>query len=83
MAQFVDANRKRQLDEHRMLAEVGYVAGIIGSMALAKRRPSFKEVFDFPEPEHPVEDPEAYKQKMLAWAEQVNRADRKSRKGGK
>lgn len=83
MAQFISASRKRQIDEWKMLAQVGYSSGNIGSMAFAKRRPSFKEVFNFPEEDKEAPSADVYEAQMLAWTEQMNRADRKRRKGGK
>ncbi len=84
MARFIKANRKRQLDDYKMLAQVGYSGGCIGSMAFAKRRPGFNEVFKFPEEEKDEHfDVDASKAQMLALAETINRSSRRSKKGGK
>ena len=51
MASFVEARRRRQLDDWKFMAQVGYSSGIIGSMALSKTRPRFTDVFNFPKEE--------------------------------
>lgn len=79
MAEFIEANHKRQVDDWRMIANVGYSAGCIGSMALAKKRPRFDEVFNFPE-EKSTNEVEVNKAQMIVWAENMNREYRKSQK---
>lgn len=83
MAKFIKASRKRQLDEWKFLANVGYSTGCLGSMALAKRRPRFEEMFNFPKEDVKRVDIESSKSQMIVWAEKVNREARKSSKGGK
>lgn len=80
MADFIRASRKRQLDEWRILANVGYNAGLLGSMALSKRRPKFDDMFSFPKESEPIADVEKSKAQMLVWASQMNREYRKAMK---
>lgn len=82
MAQFIRARHRHQLDEWKLIAETGYSAGLIGSMSLAKSRPKFKEVFNFPEEEQRSEV-EISKAQMIVWAETANKEYRKRHKGGK
>lgn len=72
MISFIEAGRKRQLDEWKMLANVGYSAGMVGSMAFSKSRPRFDEIYNFPK-EEKTEDLDSQKAEMLAWAANVNR----------
>lgn len=80
MADFIRASRKHQLDEWRILANVGYNAGLLGSMALTKRRPKFDDMFSFPKEDEPTADVEKNKAQMLVWASQMNREYRKAMK---
>lgn len=80
MASFVKARSKAQLDWIKSMAHIGYSTGIISSMSLAKRRPAFKEVFNFPDEKKPITDVEANKRQLLVWAAQMNRLDRRARK---
>ena len=75
MASFIKAKRRQEMDWVKVLANVGYTAGAIGSMSLSKRRPRFSECFKFPDDDKPV-NLETAKSQMLAWAERVNRASR-------
>lgn len=76
MVSFVESRRRRQLDDWKMLAYVGYSTGIIGSMALSKTRPRFDDIYNFPK-ENQKPDVERSKLEMIAWAENVNRIARK------
>lgn len=77
LVDFVEANRKRQLDDWKMLAQVGYSAGIVGSMSLSKTRPKFEDMFNFPQEEKKIEeDTEVHKVRMIAWAQQMNAIDK-------
>lgn len=80
MVSFVEARRRKQLDDWKMMASVGYSSGIIGSMAFSKSRPRFKDIYNFPEDDK-VDDVERKKAEMLAWAANVNRQFRRSVKG--
>nr|DAH56648.1 MAG TPA: hypothetical protein [Caudoviricetes sp.] len=80
MALFIDAGRKRQMDEWKHLANASYAAGCIGSMAFAKKRPRFDEVFKFPDTEDRTKDIQVHKAQMIAWATSTNRAYRKAQK---
>ena len=64
-----------------MLASVGYASGIVGSTALAKRRPRFDELFKFPKDPNESINLEKSKADMIVWAERVNREARKEMKG--
>jgi hypothetical protein len=77
MASFVEARRKRQLDDWRFMAQVGYSSGIIGSMSLSKTRPRFADVYNFPKEEEKLESVERKKAEMLAWAANMNRISRR------
>ena len=79
MAVFIQANRKRQLDDWKMLSQVGYSAGVIGSMALQKDRPKYEQIFRFPS-DSDKSEVELSKAQMIALAEQVNREYRKREK---
>lgn len=76
MASFVESRRRKQLDDWKMIAQVGYSTGIIGSMALSKTRPRFNDIYNFPE-ETQKTDVERSKLEMIAWAENVNRLARR------
>lgn len=78
MVSFVEARRRKQLDDWRMMANVGYSSGIIGSMAFSKSRPRFKDIYNFPEEHERVNDVERRKAEMIAWAANVNRRFRRS-----
>ena len=78
MASFVEARRKKQLDDWRMLANVGYSTGIIASMAFSKGRPRFEDIYNFPKEEEKVNDIDRKKAEMIAWAANVNRRYRGS-----
>ena len=80
MVDFIRASRRRQLDDWRVLANVGYNAGLLGSMALSKRRPKFDDMFSFPKESEPIADAEKSKAQMLVWASQMNREYRKAMK---
>ena len=73
MVSYIEARRKKQLDDWKMMANVGYSTGIIGSMAFSKSRPRFKDIYNFPEDEERVNDVERKKAEMTAWAANVNR----------
>lgn len=78
MALFIKCQRRRQRDEWRMLAQVGYSGGIVGSMSLSKSRPKFEELFNFPvDEEHQKELIERSRKQMIAWAANVNRLNKK------
>ncbi len=79
LASFVEARRKRQLDDWRMMANVGYTAGIVGSMSFSKTRPRFEELFNFPKEETKIDNVDKHKAEMMAWAFNVNRQNRKVR----
>lgn len=65
-----------------MQANIGYSTGIIASMALSKTRPRFDEIFNFPK-EDQVPDVDRKKAEMIAWAENINRENRRrERKNG-
>lgn len=81
MVSFVEARRKKQLDDWKMMANVGYSTGIIGSMSFSKSRPRFKDIYNFPEDDDKVNDVERKKAEMTAWAINVNRQARGSVKG--
>lgn len=82
MVSFVEARRRRQLDDWKMMAIVGYSSGIIGSMSFSKTRPRFEDIYNFPEyDDNRVDDVERKKAEMLAWAANVNRQFRRSVKG--
>ena len=80
MASFIEARRRRQLDDWKFMAQVGYSAGIIGSLALSKTRPRFGDVFNFPKDEDKLASVEKKKAEMLAWAANVNRRSRRREK---
>lgn len=72
MASFIEARRRKQLDDWRMMANVGYSSGIIGSMSFSKTRPRFNDIYNFPKEEE-VNSVEKNKAAMLAWAANLNR----------
>ena len=79
MVSFVEARRRKQLDDWKMMASVGYSTGIIGSMAFSKSRPRFKDIYNFPEyDDNRVNDVERRKAEMIAWAANLNRQFRRS-----
>lgn len=78
MVSFVEARRKKQLDDWKMMANVGYSTGIIGSMSFSKSRPRFKDIYNFPEEDDKVNNVERKKAEMTAWAINVNRRSRGS-----
>lgn len=81
MASFLSARKKHELAQQKMLAQIGYSAGIIGSMALTKSRPRFEEIFSFPREQVAV-DANLMKARMLVWAQNSNRVDRKNKNKG-
>lgn len=81
MVSFVEARRRKQLDDWKMMASVGYSSGIIGSMSFSKSRPRFKDIYNFPEYDDKVDDVERKKAEMIAWAANVNRQFRRRVKG--
>ena len=82
LADFVQIMRKRQIDEQNAVAQAAYVAGCIGSMALARNRPRFEDVFSFPKDESKSTEVEKSRLQMIAYAEYVNREARKMMRGG-
>lgn len=73
MASFVEAQKRRQIDEWKMLASVGYSTGLIGSMSLSKSRPRFDDIYNFPKDEPVIKDAvEHSKLEMLAIAANIN-----------
>ena len=76
MASFVESRRRKQLDDWKMIAHVGYYTGIIGSMAFSKTRPRFNDIYNFPK-ENQKPDVERSKLEMIAWAENINRIARR------
>ena len=83
MASFISANEKRERHLLKLFAQIGYSAGLVGSTALAQRKPRFEDLFSFPENEQPAPNLETSKRQMLVWAETVNRQARRQSKGGK
>lgn len=80
MALFIESRKRRQRDDYIALANVGYVAGMLGSMSLAKTRPKFSDLFSFDDVATAKEaDIEKNKKAMIVWAENLNRASRKKR----
>lgn len=73
LAEFVKQRRKKQIDDHKSIAEAAYVSGLLGSMSLQKYRPRFEDIFDFPEEKKKGFDAEKSKQLMLAYAANLNR----------
>lgn len=75
VAVFVEVRHRRLLDDQKMLAQMSYSAGVLGSMALAKKMPRFEQVFKFPDD---VEkgitkmDVERSKAEMMALAANLN-----------
>lgn len=82
MADFVTQRRKYEVKMKKLIAQSGYVAGIVGSMSLAKSRPEFEKFFAFPDVDEKTSDLEKSKQQMLAWAISANRQARGNNKGG-
>lgn len=75
MVLYIDANQKRQLHEWKMGAQIGYAAGLIGSMSLAKSRPAFDSLFNFPKNQKTstaIND-KMSEIAMLGWAMDMNR----------
>lgn len=72
LTEYVQANVKREREHNKFLTQVGYSTGVIASMALAKRRPKYEDVWgaDHSSDTHSVE---LFKKKMTAWAANVNR----------
>lgn len=83
MASFIKANRKRELEQNKVNASIGYATGVLASMSLSKRRPRFSEVFNFPKDEDERFNVEQHKAQMLVWAERTNRLSRKENKSGR
>lgn len=80
MASFVEARKRKQLDDWKMVANVGYSTGLIASMSLSKTRPRFNEIYNFPKDEKEKDkklEVERYKLQMRAWAENMNSQHRK------
>ena len=73
MAAFVTARRKHENDFQRSLAHMSYSAGVLGSMALAKRVPRFEEVFKFDDQHEASQTLERSKLEMIAFAANMNR----------
>lgn len=80
MASFISANRRAELERSKLLARIGYSAGMLGSMSLAKKRPRFEEIFQFPHSQDNQNNATRLKAQMLVWAEQMNRLARKTAK---
>ena len=81
MASFISAKRKKEMEQNKLLAQIGYSGGMIASLSLAKKRPEFSEVFNFPKTEEiNKNDIEKSKAGMLVWAEEMNRLVRKPKK---
>lgn len=73
MARFVNLRRKMQNEQLKQIAHVAYSAGLIASMALSDKRPSFDEVFRFDDERPRGKTAEVSKLEMLALAENMNR----------
>lgn len=82
MASFISARRRYEIGFYKKLAQIGYSAGLVGSSTLARRKPRFEDLFTFPNDETPVNNVELMKAQMLVWAQNVNRLDRKRKRGG-
>lgn len=81
MASFIKAKKKKALDDTKTAANIAYSAGIVASMSMSKRRPTFKEVFPFPDTDgRKLTDVEINKKQMLVWAEEVNRMARRRKR---
>jgi hypothetical protein len=78
LSEWVMANRKRQLEGWKFLSKVGYSTGVVASMALAKSRPAYEEVWNFGD-ERKVASVEELENAMMAWAANANRLDKESR----
>lgn len=72
MASFIAAQEKREADDLKKMAKIGYTVGILSSMSLSKTRPSFEEVFGFKDDVPPEEVLKRSKNEMLAWAINMN-----------
>lgn len=81
MAAFIKAQRKRDLDFTKTLANVGYSTGMLASMSLSKKRPKFGDMFQFPKETPDIDRLDKYKLQMMAWAEQSNRLTRRKKRG--
>lgn len=81
MAYFINANRKKEMEKYKILARICYSAGIVASSTFAKRKPKFEDLFNFPEDKNNSSNSDLIKAQMLYWAQNINRLDRKSRKG--
>lgn len=77
MASFLSARRRYEIGFYKKLAQIGYSAGLVGSSALARRRPRFEDLFSFPKDDEPINNVELMKARMLVWAQNTNRLDRK------
>ena len=80
MASFISAKKKHEMKQYEILAQIGYSAGIVASMSLAKKRPKFEELFTFPKEVDKQRGTELLKSQMLIWAENTNRRARKATK---
>jgi len=74
VAVFVEVKQRKALDDQKMLAQMSYSAGVLGSMSLARRLPKFSEVFVFPEDKKEItaQDVERSKLEMIAFAMALN-----------
>ena len=83
VAVFIEVRRRRLLDDQKMLAQMSYSAGVLGSMALAKKMPKFEQVFKFPDDvkkEVTKTDIERSKLEMMALAANLNAQVQRSKK---
>ena len=72
MARFIDAREKKEFDDLKKMAKVGYTVGILASMSLSTKRPSFEEAFGFRDEASKEQSIERSKNEMLAWAINMN-----------
>ncbi len=59
---------------------MAYTSGILASMTLSKYRPNFSDLFKFPDDEPVQTQVEQSKLGFIAYAERMNRIDRRDRR---
>lgn len=75
LSEFIEANVKREKRINKLLTQIGYSSGVIASMSLAKKRPTYEDVWGS-DRDNSAQSVETMKKKMMAWAINANRLNK-------
>ena len=79
IAEWVKAQQNKELERKKFETRVAYSIGILASMSLTKKRPTYDEMWQWPKDNRPV-NVDMLKAQMIVWAENANKEARKKKK---